>query len=116
MARFARQVTNADDNASASICYVREYLHVLNPHRRLATQFNFSHDAVPGRTERIRYAMRVNQMSSGRKLGAIVQADGQTMHARRERTKVSDVRRDEAVVRGKFFIVHPNGALPVGAL
>ena len=37
------------------------------------------------------------------------------MLARRQHAEVGDVRRAEAVVRGKFLVVHPDGALPVRA-
>src|SRR5436305_2960431 len=55
-------------------------------------------------------------MTLRRKLRAIVNADAQTMFARREHAEIGHVRRHQAVVRRKFTVVHPNRAAPMGAL
>ncbi len=54
-------------------------------------------------------------MPGGRKLQPVVHADTQTMSARRKGAEIGDVRRDEAVVCGKFLFVNPDPALPVRA-
>src|SRR5437016_5093663 len=106
-------------HANALLRYVRENLHVIDPHQRRRGELDATDDAIPGRAERIRDAVAVDTVSVIARIAddlAVIDADREAVFARRDRAEIELVGRDETVAGTDFRVVDPDGRLPVGAL